>query len=441
MPSISTYSDAELQKIAGQSNDLTGYSDDELKSIVGQNDLSGVSDEELMRMVGEVPNVAQRGAQPPISGDMAQFADAYAQPESIMSVPGEDISQGQELGVPNVPRGTPDASYGEVLLGAPVKSVIPSYKQAAGGLLQEYGETPDIIKPPEKVMELAGSFFESDKKRKAKIAELGKSLYERATQELQDIQPKVEPGSAKYYAGGAAQSVANMLPALTAGLFGGAPATLGVIGLQVKGQSYGDQRAKGSDIATAKLASTAYALAEAIPEALPVSILLKPGATFLKKAGKFIVAEEMQELLTEILQIGIENKTITPDMTWGEARARLKDVAIMTPLSAGALATITHPFVKGQGSSETPPPDIQPPFTPTPDFAPEPQTPVEVVTPEVVEKVKEETSKIEDISNQELEKIAEKPKVEKEAVKIEDISDSELAKVARVELEVVSPKD
>jgi len=100
MPDITTYSDTELLKMAGQSSDIASIPDEELMRLSAQDDLSGVSDEELIRMSGQSPSVPQEAVQPPITPDMGQYAEAYAQPESVMLAPGEDVTAGI------VPRGT-----------------------------------------------------------------------------------------------------------------------------------------------------------------------------------------------------------------------------------------------------------------------------------------------------------------------------------------------
>src|SRR3989304_5648168 len=148
---------------------------------------------------------------------------------------------------------------------------------------------------------------EREKAWRLRMKEQGEALYAGATETLQEAQPEVNEGSLKYYVQSAGLSVTHMLPLLAAGAITRNPyAVMSLIALDVKGQEYGDLRARGIDPDLAGKASAAAPPAEAIPEALPLGVLFKPGSKFLPRLAKFIGAEEGQELFTETLRIAID---------------------------------------------------------------------------------------------------------------------------------------
>jgi hypothetical protein len=163
----------------------------------------------------------------------------------------------------------------------------------------------------------------------------------------------VAPGSLEHYLSGAVGSVAEMAPGLALSILtrNPGPAMLS-IGAQVGGTNYAEARQPKQDgqfmsqldPERARQYATLYAAAEAIPEALPLGIVLKEGAgNLLVKAGKTAVAEAVQEAFTEALQIGIDMGYLNPNMTWGEARTRLQDAAVMGAIAGPLMATVAEP--------------------------------------------------------------------------------------------------
>lgn len=237
------------------------------------------------------------------------------------------------------------------------KSLFPMLGQTVGGLEWEYGEADTHPIDSGYGLGVGRAMMPESMRReqdglqrewRRKIAERGEALYKGSTAALKEVQPKVVDESLKYYVSGAGLSATHMLPLLVAGAITGNPfVTMGLMALDVKGQEYGRFREEGVTPEMASIASTAYALAEAIPEAIPLGVLFKPGARFIPRFVQFMGAEEGQELFTEVLEIAIDKKVVSPDMPWGDAWKRLKDVAITTPISAGAIAGVTHPFVRG----------------------------------------------------------------------------------------------
>lgn len=160
-----------------------------------------------------------------------------------------------------------------------------------------------------------------------------------------DMQPIDAPdGSAAYYAGNIATSVATNMPGLLASIVlrNPAPAMIG-IGAQSGGAAYGEGRDRGLEPKTAREYAGLTALAEGIPEALPVSRLLATGAKgFFKDALEVSAAEALSESLTAALQAAIDKGYIEPDMTWGEARGRIIDSAIMGAGSGPVMTAIAR---------------------------------------------------------------------------------------------------
>jgi len=297
---------------------------------------------------------------------------------------------------PPIPEGEelpPEAPWTEVLGQLP-KTLAPGIGQAVGGFMQMLGDMP-VDKPMESGMGLGAGWYTKSEEEKRKImskeeefsksmAAEGMALYRGATGELRDIQPKVNPGSLKYHVFGAGQSLVRMSAPLAASIGTGSPApAMFMIGGMVYGDSYGEQREGGSDPRTARWAAAGNALAEGIPEAMALGVITKPGTPFIKRLFKSLGVEELQESFTETIQMAIEKGTINPDMTWGEAKSRMKDVLIQTPMAAGAMAgvaQVAQPLMPKEAPPKAPeiPPTVPPeaalPITepPTPEVTPAP---------------------------------------------------------------------
>lgn len=187
-----------------------------------------------------------------------------------------------------------------------------------------------------------------------------------AIEDMQEAAPNVDPDSLKGYANDLAVSLAQMLPAVATAMTTRNP-TLGatVMGGQVFGQQYGQSIQDGRSHEAAMADGAFMALAEAIPERIPLGILIKPGKTFASRVLKMGGAEGFQETITAILQTGYEAGILREDMTWGEAWEQVKRSAILGTAMGVTVAGVTEPFVRGE--RETQNPGDMPPMPPQGD--------------------------------------------------------------------------
>jgi hypothetical protein len=200
--------------------------------------------------------------------------------------------------------------------------------------------------------------------------------------------PPTEPGTAKSYVQAALQSTAINAPFYVVAALTKNPAVaLGAMGTQVAGDRYQTMREKGFSVEESTETAFKYGAAEAIPELIPMGILLKQTGKGLmpivKKLVSFVGTEVPQEEVTEILQAMIDKKTINPDMTMAELGQRLRDVAIITPMSAGLLGAGTIATQEGLRRIVEKKPII-PPTKPIISIKPEVLVPEEITLPEKV---------------------------------------------------------
>lgn len=158
----------------------------------------------------------------------------------------------------------------------------------------------------------------------------------------------VEPGSVAYYASAGVSSMANTMPAIVAGVFMGPEVSLLMFYSQAKGKAYLDGREAGLAPEMAADYATYTGLAEAIPELIPLSQILKPGVNFFSRIVRGSAAEIVQEEITEALQIGLDRGYINEDMTWAEARSRLIDAGVLAGIIGPTQAALAHPLVKAK---------------------------------------------------------------------------------------------
>ena len=264
------------------------------------------------------------------------------------------------------PPNLPDSSQPEDTAGETAWKLIentPSmFKQVWGGLMMSRAESDgpmdrseeDFLKnklnsPNEAWRKLAEKRLANRERERESSFAYGAELYARATRDLMDNAPNVDPESLKGYGYDIGAAFVQMAPAVGATLAskGRAPAGMAVLGTQVYGQKYGEARASGRTDPEARQDATFYALSEAIPERIPLGILMKQGGKFLPRLTRTMAAEGVQEIFTEILQIGYEAGELGEDMTWGEAWGRIKRSGIIGSFVGGGMSTATHPFVAG----------------------------------------------------------------------------------------------
>jgi hypothetical protein len=157
------------------------------------------------------------------------------------------------------------------------------------------------------------------------------------------------------------QSIADMAPTLAVGYLTGrgvpAPAAaLSTMFSQTAGTTYTDLRktdpaiydtfltksglkGTGVDPETASRVAGVYALAETIPEAIPLGKLLGEGAKpFIKRAIELMLFEPGSEVSTELMQIAADNLMLNENMTKEEILGRIRDAAIGGVGVAGFMA-------------------------------------------------------------------------------------------------------
>lgn len=167
---------------------------------------------------------------------------------------------------------------------------------------------------------------------------LGEQLYQKYSQAAQEGQPQVESMSAKGLVSQAITGTGAIIPALVAGVVTGNPAvTATMMGLQSFGGAYPKQIEGGQTPEQAGVASMFSGFADAIPATIPIHMMLKPGMNFFKRLAATEITMPVSSMLSEALKMGIEQRTIHPDMTWAEARQRL--------VQAGLVAGITAPLM------------------------------------------------------------------------------------------------
>jgi hypothetical protein len=104
---------------------------------------------------------------------------------------------------------------------------------------------------------------------------------------------------------------------------------LGILAHQQGATQYGESRAAGRSVAMSDMDATVFGLAEALPEALPLGSIMKPGQKFLPHLLKSAGFEGASEVLTQAIEDGYSAGVIGQDMTWGQARQNMIDAGII----------------------------------------------------------------------------------------------------------------
>lgn len=176
------------------------------------------------------------------------------------------------------------------------------------------------------------------------ITALGKRLSKEANADTVQINPD---GPLAKYGSMIIGSTAEMIPAIAASVITKNPAVgMSMIGGQVYGQSYDAARAKNLNPNDAATYAMAQAAAEAIPEALPIHVIMQPGQQFFKGLLKAGAAEALQETVTQAIQSGLDKGSIDPNMTWAQARQQIADAAIVGAGTGAALKAGVHGIQK-----------------------------------------------------------------------------------------------
>jgi hypothetical protein len=292
------------------------------------------------------------------------------------------------------PDGTrPESPWGEVL-AASGANMVRQFGTAGLGIAQSNLEQPNrgfarlqdraaqggtlsAFEAPGLAMELGGGLLRRallGKDTFEQVEDYRQGLVDTVSGEREEInaiieasRPQVNDATAKYFVGAALESVGPTASAVLGTLITRNPNVgLSIMGGQVYGAEYGKRRDEGRSIAQANQDGIFSALAEAIPERIPLGILTREGGKFFSRVGKGALAEGLQETFTSILQKGYDLGIVDENTTWAEAREaftspdfikELRDALIIGNMMGGGLAAVTHPLANvPDPKGKTPPP-------------------------------------------------------------------------------------
>ena len=164
--------------------------------------------------------------------------------------------------------------------------------------------------------------------------------------ELKGIMPEVDPWSAKGLALNLGSALEDMVPAISAGVATRSP-TVGLAAMvpTTYGQYYNEGVDKGLTPSQAKSRAGILSAMEPATTAIPLGLLLKPGAGKLTDLAKTAIAEGGQEMLMTAIQAGYDTGILDEKITLGQF---LNDMAYSGVLGVGAGGTI-HGVMHGTG--------------------------------------------------------------------------------------------
>ncbi|MEM8991909.1 MAG: LPD38 domain-containing protein [Pseudomonadota bacterium] len=189
---------------------------------------------------------------------------------------------------------------------------------------------------------IAGRGAEGEQRNQGRIAE----IQQRYRELSEGMTPNpAERGTREWYVSQAVGSLVGMGPAVIGTIATANPLVgMGIITGQVSGDSYASGREQGLDPETAREYAGLQAAAEAIPSAIPLGNLVRPGSGVLKDALKQAGLEGFQETITAALQSAIDFGYVEPDMTFGDAMANIRDGAIIGAITGGGVSVAAAPF-------------------------------------------------------------------------------------------------
>ena len=153
----------------------------------------------------------------------------------------------------------------------------------------------------------------------------------------------------------------DMAPGLAATLIARSPLPMmAYLTAYSKGGTYADKRAAGVAPAKANTAADLFALAEAIPEMLPLGVLLDRGIGAVAKVAGSAVTEAVSEAVTSGLQSLIDIGVLDARTTWGEAMSQAGQAAAaggVMGLLSGSGAVVADKVAGGAKAKEGTPAD------------------------------------------------------------------------------------
>lgn len=225
--------------------------------------------------------------------------------------------------------------------GKAIKNAVPHWQQQLGALTQAVGEKfGEIVNAPapDGVTDTRDPTLQRQAGEiAAKISLRGQLDRIAAGEKVTPID--VAPGSLEYYVSSIAGSTLEMAPGMAASLLLKNPLpAMAIMGAQSGANAYAQARDMGLEPDKARQFAGLYAIAEGIPEALPIHMLLgHESGKLLGSIVKGAVGEGASEMFTEGLQALIDKGFIKPDETWGDVWPRIRDAGIIGAGSGGLI--------------------------------------------------------------------------------------------------------
>lgn len=193
-----------------------------------------------------------------------------------------------------------------------------------------------------------------------------------ASKELKAVTPEVDPWSLKGLTLNLGSALEDMVPAIGAGLATRSPGVgLAAMVPTTYGQYYNEGVDKGLTPSQAKSRAGILSALEPATTAIPLGLLLKPGAGKLTDLAKTAIAEGGQEMLMTAIQAGYDTGILDEKITLGQF---LNDMAYSGVLGVGAGGTIHGVMhgtgiIKGEQNASTPDvPDAAPTDVPAGEY-------------------------------------------------------------------------
>ena len=288
---------------------------------------------------GTIAAVTGRAAAKPAPsiGLADSIADPNSRPEILARYEREQARKRDEGGISATRQPRPTVRS---VLGGLATSTGEAFEQARQGIRLQgedlIGDAIDAAMPNAPGLSLA-----------EQREEFGATNAERAIGRSQDRAAASTPEFDSWWADaayGGLQSIAQTAPGIAAGIVGGAPLGLAILGGQTEAQAYGKYRARGATPGMALLGAVGEGGVEVATELLPMGYLTdKFGkAGFGEFLTQYFAREMPTEQLATFAQDAIDTAIANPDKTWGDFWAERGDAAgrtaVATLMQSGAFA-------------------------------------------------------------------------------------------------------
>lgn len=189
-----------------------------------------------------------------------------------------------------------------------------------------------------------GMFDYAGKQEEPLTRTLSQKLWTDAQSKVEENQPFIKHGTAKYYGASILNAVEDMGLSVASSMLTKNPTLgLGVMTGQVFLNKKAQSLSEGKSEARANLDATVYAMAEGWTEKIPLGILTKPGQKWLSRTLKEIGAEGLQEPLSQGLELAYDRGIFKEGepLTLREVVRQLWDAGIIGMGAGGVLAVTT----------------------------------------------------------------------------------------------------